>query len=70
MVNSFVFRGILLVYIKFNDFFNYLKKKMLNSILLNEIKSLFKNVFLFVIDDLGFEKYNEWFKYDFVYEIL
>ncbi|UUM25445.1 ATP-binding protein [Mycoplasmopsis agalactiae] len=70
MINSFASRGISSAYIKLNDLFNYLKKKMSNSISLNEIKSSLKNVSLLVIDDLGFEKHNEWFKYDFVYEIL
>ncbi|MBT1328843.1 ATP-binding protein [Mycoplasma bovis] len=70
MVNSFASRGISSAYIKLNDLFTYLKNKMSNSISLNEIKSSLKNVSLLVIDDLGFEKHNEWFKYDFVYEIL
>ncbi len=67
---DFASRGISSAYIKLNDLFTYLKNKMSNSISLNEIKSSLKNVSLLVIDDLGFEKHNEWFKYDFVYEIL
>ncbi|WP_051622753.1 ATP-binding protein [Mycoplasmopsis primatum] len=70
MANSFSSRGISSAYIRLADLFNFLKSKLNNSISINKILNQLKNVSFLIIDDLGFEKHNNWFKYDFFYEVI
>ncbi|MBZ4212695.1 ATP-binding protein [Mycoplasma sp. U97] len=70
IANNFATRGIRTAYLRTNDLFNFLKSKMNNSIEISEILTTLKNVPMLLLDGVGSEKHNKWFKYDFLYEIL
>ncbi|WP_406616947.1 ATP-binding protein [Mycoplasmopsis adleri] len=71
IANTFATRGISTVYVKSRELFTFLTKKLNdNRESYNEIISDLQNVSLLIVDDLGLEKANDWFRYEVLSSIF
>lgn len=70
IANSFSSRGISSAYIRTNDLFSFLKSSMNENKVFDEIISTMKSVTTLIIDDIGLEKNNKWFKYEVLQSVI
>ncbi|VEU75702.1 Primosomal protein DnaI [Mycoplasmopsis maculosa] len=70
IANEFASNGFSTAIIDTKDLYNFLTNKLKNKESFNDIILALKTVKILIIDNLGFEKNNAWFKYDILKEII
>lgn len=71
IANSWSSNGVSTVYVTTNDLYNYLVKNLKDNNSINdEIVSRLKSVSALIIDELGLEKHNNWFRFDILKDII